>query len=225
MVSDIFATAWEGLTWSGFQAGDSVAVFGAGPVGQMAAYSAILRGASRVYSVDRIQRRLDLAASIGAIPINYANGTSASSQILAHEPLGVARAVDAVGMESRNSNGTYDEGLAVQQAFKSLRPSGGLGVVGVYDVSANAPGHPRSATAGLSKNVAPFDMSDAFLKGASFHAGGVDAREPAAQLVDLITAGRANPSYIISSKINITQAPEYYRRFAEWKETKVVIRF
>ncbi|CAI0649684.1 unnamed protein product, partial [Colletotrichum noveboracense] len=51
-IGDIFPTAWEGLTWSGFQPGDTVAVFGAGPVGLMCAYSAIIRGAALVYVVD-----------------------------------------------------------------------------------------------------------------------------------------------------------------------------
>ncbi|KZL80618.1 alcohol dehydrogenase -like domain-containing protein, partial [Colletotrichum incanum] len=71
-VSDIFATGWAGIDYSGFQPGDSVAVFGAGPVGLLSAYSAILRGASKVYVVDHVEERLELAASIGAIPINFA---------------------------------------------------------------------------------------------------------------------------------------------------------
>ena len=53
---------------SGFEAGDTVAVFGAGPVGQMVTLSAMIRGASKVYVVDRIDQRLDLAASVGVIP-------------------------------------------------------------------------------------------------------------------------------------------------------------
>jgi len=69
--SDIWATAWACLDWSGFQAGESVAVFGAGPVGLLCAYSAILRGASKVYLVDHNQSRLDKGATIGAIPINF----------------------------------------------------------------------------------------------------------------------------------------------------------
>lgn len=49
VLSDIFPTAWTGVTWSGFETGDKIAIFGTGPVGLLAAYSEILRGASRVY--------------------------------------------------------------------------------------------------------------------------------------------------------------------------------
>ncbi|KAK2059289.1 GroES-like protein [Colletotrichum caudatum] len=102
-VSDIFATGWAGIDYSGFRPGDSVAVFGAGPVGLLSAYSAILRGASRVYVVDHVEQRLGLAASIGAIPINFVKADPVA-QILAYEPNGVMRSVDCVGMEALNSH-------------------------------------------------------------------------------------------------------------------------
>ena len=98
MLSDIFGTGWASLDYAGFEAGDTVAVFGAGPVGLMAAYSAILRGASTVYSVDYIPERLQLAESIGAIPINFRDADPVE-QILALEPNGVTRSIDAVGYE------------------------------------------------------------------------------------------------------------------------------
>jgi threonine dehydrogenase-like Zn-dependent dehydrogenase len=58
----------------GFRPGESVAVFGAGPVGLMAAYSAVLRGASEVYAVDRVPERLTKVKAIGAIPIDFSKG-------------------------------------------------------------------------------------------------------------------------------------------------------
>ena len=64
----------RGVSWSGFEAGDKVALFGVGPVGLLTAYSAILRGPARVYSIDCVEDRLELAASIGAIPINFIKG-------------------------------------------------------------------------------------------------------------------------------------------------------
>lgn len=110
MISDIFTTSWQALTYSGFEPGDSVAVFGAGPVGLLAAYSALLRGASRVYSVDQVPDRLALAASIGAIPIQL-NASDPVEQILAQDPNGVTRALDCVGFESVNATGQRDDGL------------------------------------------------------------------------------------------------------------------
>ena len=223
MTSDIFATGWQGLTWSGFQAGESVVVFGAGPVGQMAAYSAILRGASKVYSVDRIPERLQLAESIGAIPINFNNGSgSAQEQLQALEPRGVNRAVEAVGFEARAADGSYASDLVLQQAIEVTGTYGGVGGVGIYDVRANSTGRPRTAQL---NPLMPLDTSALFSKGTQFHIGYVDARQLAPQLINLISRGKATPSYIVSAQINITDIPEYYRRFSNWEETKVLIKF
>ena len=220
MTSDVFATAWEGLTWAGFEAGDTVAVFGAGPVGQMAAYAAIIRGASRVYAIDRIQQRLDLAESIGAIPIDYRNG-DAVAQIMAREPGGVARSIDAVGFEARSANGTIDENIVLNQTLQVTQINGGIGVLGIYSAQNNAPGRPRSES--LSAELA-FNRTAAFNKNILWRAGAVDARMLAPQLLQLINTG-ATPGYIVSAEINITEAPAYYQRFSDWEESKVVIRF
>jgi threonine dehydrogenase-like Zn-dependent dehydrogenase len=221
MTSDIFATAWEGLTWSGFEAGDTVAIFGAGPVGQMATLSAMIRGASKVYVVDRIAQRLDLAASIGAIPINM-NASDPVQQILAFEPHGVTRAIDAVGFEARTANGTLQEDLVLRQALDVTQLMGGIGIVGVYDVRSNATGRPLAET--LSQEIA-FNVTAAFNKGIRLQTGSVDARQLAPQLLELIQTGKANPGYIVSAEISIEEAPDYYRRFSDWQETKVIIKF
>ncbi|CAG8906460.1 unnamed protein product [Penicillium nalgiovense] len=83
LLADIFPTGWHGVEISGFQAGESIAVFGAGPVGLMAAYSAALRGASNIYVVDRVPERLEAAKNIGAIPIDFTKG-DAVDQIISH---------------------------------------------------------------------------------------------------------------------------------------------
>jgi threonine dehydrogenase-like Zn-dependent dehydrogenase len=67
LLADIFPTGWHGVSLSGFKPGETIAVFGGGPVGLMAAYSAVLRGASRVYLVDQVKERLDQAKSIGSV--------------------------------------------------------------------------------------------------------------------------------------------------------------
>ena len=73
LLADIFPTGWGAVSISGFKPGESIVVFGAGPVGLMAAYSAKLCGASKIYCVDRVKERLDKASSIGATPINFEN--------------------------------------------------------------------------------------------------------------------------------------------------------
>lgn len=206
-ISDIFSTAWEGVTWSGFEPGDSVAVFGAGPVGLLAAYSAILRGASKVYSVDHVQSRLDLAESIGAIPINF-SASNPIEQILSHEPEGVRRSVDAVGYEGIHANGTVDAGIVLHQAVNVTAQRGGIGVVGLYNSS-----------------LGDFGIGSVFEKALTVQGGVVLPLQGVAQeLVPLVASGKAKPSFIVSSIIDLEEAPEYYSRFNRHEETKVVIQ-
>ncbi|KAI3534591.1 alcohol dehydrogenase GroES-like domain-containing protein [Colletotrichum abscissum] len=220
-VSDIFATGWAGIDYTGFEPGDSVAVFGAGPVGLLSAYSAILRGASKVYVVDHVKERLALAASIGAIPINFADEDPVA-QILAREPDGVMRTVDCVGMEALNSSLQMDESTITQQMIDVAHFKGGMGQLGVYSSQDDSPGAPYGSD--ISPTI-PFPVSSFFAKGLSFRTGAVDPKPYAPQLIDLINSGKAHPSFVISAVIGIEDAPEYYKRFNEKKETKVAIRF
>lgn len=108
---------------SGFQPGESVAVFGTGPVGLMAAYSATLRGASNIYAV---------AKRIGCIPIDFSKG-DAVEQIIKHNGDMVDRAMDAVGYQASDSDGKIEAPSAVLEAcIKVARPTGGLGIPGLY---------------------------------------------------------------------------------------------
>ncbi|KAK2009752.1 NAD(P)-binding protein [Colletotrichum eremochloae] len=220
-VSDIFATGWAGIDYSGFQPGDSVAVFGAGPVGLLCAYSAILRGASKVYVVDHVKERLGLAASIGAIPINFA-GDDPVAQILAREPRGVMRAVDCVGMEALNTGLEMDEGAVVRQMIDVVHFGGGIGQLGVYKSQDSSPGAPYGSS--LSPTI-PFPISTFFAKSLSFRSGAVDLKKYAPLLIDLINSGQAHPSFVISAVIGIEDVPEYYGRFNGKEETKVAIYF
>lgn len=119
-LTDIFPTGWYAVDSSEFLPGDSVAVFGAGPVGLLCAYSAILRGASKVYSVDYVQSRLEKAASIGAIPINFTESDPVE-HILEHEPRGVRRSCDCVGFESLNNKLELEPGAVVRNCSMSRR--------------------------------------------------------------------------------------------------------
>lgn len=99
LLADIFPTGWHGLTLSKFSPGESVAVFGAGPVGLMAAYSAFLRGASRIYVVDKVPERLTAAKKIrGCTPIDFSAGDAVEMIIKENGGKMVDRAVDAVGI-------------------------------------------------------------------------------------------------------------------------------
>ncbi|KAK0368790.1 alcohol dehydrogenase GroES-like domain-containing protein [Colletotrichum limetticola] len=220
-VADIFATGWAGIDYTGFESGDSVAVFGAGPVGLLSAYSAILRGASKVYVVDHVEERLGLAASIGAIPINFAHKDPVA-QILAREPRGVMRTVDCVGMEALNPGLEMDESIVLQQMIDVAHFGGGIGQLGVYQSQESSPGAPYGSN--ISPTI-PFSVSTFFAKSLSFRAGAVDPKQYAPQLIDLITSGKAHPSFVISAVIGIEDASRYYKRFDAKTETKVAIYF
>ncbi|KAH8589879.1 alcohol dehydrogenase [Bisporella sp. PMI_857] len=207
-VSDIFATGWTVLDFAGFEPGDSVAVFGAGPVGLLAAYSAMLRGASKVYSIDHVQERLDLAKSIGAIPINF-NQSDPVEQIMALEPNGVTRSVDCVGYEAVNAQGEVELGIVLRNMMNITSDYGGIGVVGVY----------------LGEETTTISMTQFWRKALTMGSGIVLPLQHATELVQLIASGRASPSFIVSATIGIEETPEYFRRFDQHLETKVVIEF
>ncbi|KAI7779470.1 alcohol dehydrogenase [Diaporthe eres] len=206
VISDVFATGWKGLEYAGFETGDTVAVFGAGAVGLSASYAAILRGASGVYTVDRVQARLDLAASIGAIPINYEDSDPVA-QIMALEPNGVTRSVDAVGFEARNAAGEVQSTVVLDNTVAVTRQYGGIGMLGVYGSNQTFP-------------VGAF-----WGKGLTMGSGIVLPLQFADELVQLVSSGRASPHFVVSASIGIEDAPEYYSRFDRHEESKVVIRF
>ncbi|GKZ38320.1 hypothetical protein AbraIFM66950_010450 [Aspergillus brasiliensis] len=222
MISDIFSTGWQALTYSGFEPGDTVAIFGAGPVGLMAAYSALLRGASRVYSVDQVPSRLQLASSIGAIPINF-NTSDPVEQIMSLEPSGVTRALDCVGFEAVNATGHRIDGIVPRNLISVAAQQGGIAIAGVYTGGENST--QGAPFADQIPAQVPFDVASLWEKGLTVGSGIVLPLEHARELVDLVAADRASPSFVVSAVIDIEQVPEYYRRFSDHLEQKVVIRF
>ncbi|OQD61753.1 hypothetical protein PENPOL_c015G04375 [Penicillium polonicum] len=222
MISDVFTTGWQALTYSGFEPGDTVAVFGAGPVGLLAAYSALLRGSSRVYSVDQVPDRLALAESIGAVPIQF-NASDPVQQILAQEPNGVTRALDCVGFESVNATGQRADGLVPRNLLSVVAQQGGIAIAGVYTGGQNnTRGAANAATVPAEVPISIFEL---WRKAVTVGSGIVLPLEHAHSLVDLVANDRAFPSFVVSSIIDIEQAPEYYRRYSDHLEHKIVIRF
>ncbi|KAK6224307.1 alcohol dehydrogenase -like domain-containing protein [Colletotrichum tabaci] len=221
-LSDIFPTAWEGLSWSGFQPGDSVAVFGAGPVGLMCAYSAILRGASLVYVVDHVPQRLAKAAGIGAVPIDFTKGgISASEQILRLRPGGVDRCVDCCGQECVNAEMKPQQDYILREAVAVTSAGGGIGVPGVYwaqEKSAGAPNGDR-----MKKNIS-FPIADFFIKGLTLKTGTVQGRPTFEALVKLVESGRARPGFVATAEYDLDDAAKAYRRFDKRLEVKVLFR-
>lgn len=222
-LSDIFATGWAALDFSGFQSGDSVAVFGAGPVGLLCAYSAMLRGASKVFVVDYVKSRLDKAASIGAIPIDFTeDGKGAAALILEKDSEGVVRSCDCYGYECVNVDLKLQPDYIMQEAIKVTAVGGGIGVVGVYADVPTSEGVPRGGE--ISGKIV-MDLSTMFNKSLSLKIGPAPIPELNPRLLQLVQSGRAKPSFIVSSEVGIEDAPLAYRKFDQKLETKVVIRF
>lgn len=132
LLADIFPTGWHGVSLAGFEPGETVAVFGAGPVGLMAAYSAQLRGASRVYVVDRVPERLQAAEKIGCTPIDFSKSDAVDQIIEANSGM-VDRAVDAVGYQAVDKGGNKEQpNIVLENLIRVTRPCGGLGIPGLY---------------------------------------------------------------------------------------------
>ena len=123
---------WHGVELSGFRPGESIAVFGAGPVGLMAAYSAVLRGASRVFVIDRVPERLQAAEKIACIPIEFTKG-DAVDQIIEKNGGMVDRSVDAVGYQAVDKGGSSAQpNIVLENMIRVTRACGGLGIPGLY---------------------------------------------------------------------------------------------
>lgn len=219
LLADVFPTGWHGVTLSGFKPGEKIAVFGAGPVGSMAAYSAILRGASEVYVVDRVKERLDKVKSIGAIPINFDEVDPVKTILDKTGGEGVDRGVDAVGYQAV-SKGKEMPNTVLDSLVKIVRPTGGIGVPGLY-----VPRDPGSPDENAKSGYLSFPFGKFFEKGLKIGTGQCNVKAYNRYLRDLIIAGRAKPSFIISHEIQIEEAPKAYEKFDKRVEgyTKVLI--
>ncbi|KAK6069483.1 alcohol dehydrogenase GroES-like domain-containing protein [Seiridium cupressi] len=189
------------------------------PVGLLCAYTALLRGASQVPSIDHVQARLDKADSIGAIPIDFTKG-SPTDQILKFAPDGVMRSCDCCGFECLNGDLKPQENFIISEAVKVTQASGGIGIIGVYASFPNSSGIPRGAT--MPANIS-FPIAEWWIKGQSIRGGGVDPRPIIPKLLALVQAGRAKPSFIVSSEIGLEDVPDGYKAFDREEETKIVI--
>lgn len=219
LLADIFPTGWHGVTLSGFEPGESVAVFGGGPVGLMAAYSAVLRGASEVYVVDRIPERLEKARAIGATAINFDHSDAVDQILDRRHGAMVDRAVDAVGYQAVQ-NGREVPNTVLLSMVRVVRPTGGLGVPGLY-----VPSDPGGADPLAKEGFLSFPVGKFFEKGLKMGTGQCNVKTYNRHLRNMISAGKARPSFVVSHEIPLDDAPTAYEKFDRRVEgyTKVLI--
>lgn len=221
LLADIFPTGYHSTELAGVRPGETVAVYGAGPVGLMAAYSAVLKGASRVFVVDKVPNRLSLVSQIGAEPIDFTQGEPAQQIADAVHADGVDRGVDAVGYQATAPSGEEQPAMILNQLVDTVRSTGGLGVIGLY-----LPSDPGAPDEHSAKGELLFKVGRFFEKGQTMGTGQADAKQYAHQLRDLIVAGRATPSFVVSQRLPIADAPDAYARFDKREEgySKVILK-
>jgi glutathione-independent formaldehyde dehydrogenase len=220
MLSDIFPTAYFGTDLAGVGPGDTVVVYGAGPVGLLAVHSAYLRGAARVFAVDMHADRLGVAEKFGGIPVSIAAGNPAEQILDATDGMGADCGVEAVGYQAHEPSGQERPELVMDWLVQSVRTTGRLGVVGVY-----MPQDPGAATEEAKDGRIAFDFGRLFQKGQALGTGQCPVKRYNEQLRDLIIAGRATPSVIVSHELPLTEAPSAYAKFDKREDgyTKVIL--
>lgn len=222
-LTDIFPTGYMAAENANIQEGDTVAVWGCGPVGQFAIASAFMLGAARVIAVDRFPERLQLARKLGAITVDYTEEDVSVLTAMKDLTGGIGPdcAIDAVGLESHFNDiqGAYDAVKTalfmetdrpgvLRQAIMAVRKGGTLSIPGVY---------------GGFLDKVPFGA--AFGKGITMKMGQTHMHRYMKPLLERIEKGQIDPSYMISHRITIDEAPKMYEIWRDKKDnvTKIVI--
>jgi glutathione-independent formaldehyde dehydrogenase len=208
MLSDIFPTGYHGTELAQVSSGDTVAIFGAGPVGLMAAHSAALRGASQIFVVDKEPDRLAVAERFGATAVNFAEADPTEVIMDGTDGFGVDCGVEAVGYQAHDPTGQEHPEMVLDKLVEVVRATGRLGIVGVYN-----PEDPGAATEEAKEGRYAFNYGLVFDKGIIMGQGQCPVKRYNRQLRDLIIRGRATPSIIVSHELPLEQAPEAYDKF------------
>lgn len=242
LISDIFPTGWYGAILAEVGDGDTVAVFGCGPVGQFAIASAILQGAGRVIAVDKYEDRLAMARRLGAFTVNFEkeDPTEAVKQLTGG--IGVDRVIDAVGVDAmhahhgpagekaRKEEGKFEQ--EVQQVAPEQHPHDGAFVPGdgpsqALDWAIECIA--KAGTLGIIGVYPPkansFPIGKAMNKNLSINMGNCNHRAYVPKLIEMVRIGRIDPVKVLTQVQPITDAIEAYehfdRREAGWIKTEL----
>jgi glutathione-independent formaldehyde dehydrogenase len=221
MLSDIFPTGWHATELAGVKPGDSVVVYGGGPVGLMAAYSAVLKSAAKVMLVDRHPDRLKLAEEIGAIAIDDAKGSPIEAILEQTGGEGADCGCECVGYQAHDHEGHEVPNLTMNNLVASVKPTGGIGVVGVF-----VPEDPGAGDDMAKEGQIAFDFGEFWFKGQHMATGQCNVKNYNRKLRDLIEAGKAKPSFVVSHELPLQEAPAAYKHFDDRDQgwTKVVLK-
>lgn len=221
MLADIFPTGWHATRLAELAPGDSVVVYGSGPVGLMAAYSAMIQGARLVMVVDRHPDRLRLAESIGAVAIDDSKVDPVERVKELTKGLLADKGCECVGWQAHDPKGHEHPADTMNKLVRSVRATGIIGTVGVF-VSED----PKSPDSLMKKGKLAFDFGTFFEKGLRVGTGQCNVKAYNRELRDLICAGRAKPSFIVSHRLGLDAAPDAYAHFDAREDgwTKVILK-
>lgn len=222
-LGDIFPTGWQAAVQCDIEPTDTVAVWGAGPVGQFAVRSALLLGARQVICIDHLPDRLSMARAGGAITINFDEESVLDRLLELTRGKGPEKCIDAVGMEShtmRSIDGVYDRAKqalmietdrphVLREMIYVCRPAGILSIPGVYG--------------GLLDKI-PFGA--AMNKGLTFRMGQTHVNRYAEDLLRRIEEGQVDPSFVITHTTRLEDGPQMYETFRAKEDgcIKVVLK-
>jgi threonine dehydrogenase-like Zn-dependent dehydrogenase len=222
-LTDVFPTGYMAAANCGIEAGDVVAVWGCGPVGQFAIRSAFLLGAARVIAIDRVPERLSLAAvKGGAEVIDFSQEDVGDRLREMTSGRGPDACIDAVGLEAygKSLDALYDRAkttlllatdrpTVLRQAIMACRKGGTVSIPGVYG--------------GLLDKV---PLGAAFAKGLTFKMGQTHVHRYLPRLLEYVQQGAIDPSFVVSHRLRLEDAPIAYEVFKRKEEgcIKVVLR-
>lgn len=222
-LTDIFPTGYMAAENCDIEPGDIVAVWGCGPVGQFAIKSAYMLGAERVIAIDRIPERLQMAKDVcKAEVINYEEIDAGEALKEMTGGRGPDACLDAVGMEAHGTgpDALYDKvkqavrletdrPTALRQVMVACRKGGKVSIAGVYG--------------GFLDKI---PMGAAFNKGLTFKMGQTHVHKYIKPLLERIQNGEIDPSFVITHKLSLEDAPKGYDIFKNKKDSciKVVLK-
>ncbi|HJU64047.1 MAG TPA: zinc-dependent alcohol dehydrogenase [Gemmatimonadaceae bacterium] len=222
-LSDVIPTGWQAAEQGNVSPGDVVAVWGCGPVGQLAVQSAFVLGAERVIAIDRIAERLALAEQARAETIDYSQ-TDDVIELLKQMTGGRGPdvCIDAVGMEAHGTSIDavldrakqkvklqFDRANALRQAIQACRKGGTVSVPGVY-----------------TGFVDKFPIGPIFEKGLTLRAGQTHVQKYMEPLLERVEKGELDGTMIISHRLSLDEAPDGYKIFCDKEDscTKIVLK-
>lgn len=218
-LTDIFPTGWSAIDWANLKGGETVAIFGCGPVGVMAMKAAWIKGAGRVIGIDRLGYRLDIARKSGkAEVINFKETDPVEAIREMTQGRGADVCVDAVGMEADRNMLEKVSNLAHLQAgtisalktcVSAVRRGGTVSIVGVYGTTYDN-----------------FPLGQIFDKMVNLKMGQAPVQRYIDELLSLVRQNKVFLDDIITHKLPLDRAPEAYHLFCnkEDKCMKVILK-